>query len=43
MYALLTRDTFRESVFKRDNFQCVVCKAKNVKLDAHHILFLDMW
>ena len=38
MYKLLTRDEFRESVFKRDNYTCVVCKAKDVKLDAHHII-----
>ena len=33
---LLTRDQFRESVFKRDNNCCIVCKfpAK----DAHHII-----
>ncbi len=33
---LLTRDEFRESVFKRDNFKCVICGAK--AKDAHHIL-----
>jgi len=38
MYKLLTRDCFREEVFKRDNYTCVVCKAKGVKLDAHHII-----
>lgn len=38
MYKLLTRTDFRESVFKRDNYSCVVCKAKGVKLDAHHII-----
>jgi hypothetical protein len=40
---LLTRDTFRESVFKRDSYKCVVCKQPAV--DAHHIidrkLFVD--
>lgn len=33
---LITRDQFREGVFKRDNHQCVVCKAP--AKDAHHIL-----
>ena len=40
---LLTRDQFREGVFKRDNHQCVICGAKGE--DAHHIierrLFVD--
>ena len=33
---ILSRDEFRESVFQRDNFKCVICgdKAK----DAHHII-----
>jgi|CXWL01.1.fsa_nt_gi hypothetical protein len=33
---LLTRDTFRESVFSRDSHKCVVCKEK--AQDAHHII-----
>lgn len=33
---LLTRDDFREGVFKRDNHKCVVCKEPAV--DAHHII-----
>lgn len=33
---LLTRDDFRESVFKRDNYKCVFCGEKAV--DAHHIM-----
>jgi hypothetical protein len=33
---LLDRDTFRESVFKRDGFKCVICK--NPVQDAHHIM-----
>ena len=33
---LLDRDTFRESVFKRDGHICVICGAP--KKDAHHIL-----
>lgn len=34
---LLLRDAFRERVFARDGFQCVICKSKDA-LDAHHIL-----
>lgn len=33
---LLTRDTFRESVFERDNHKCVIC-GEPAK-DAHHIM-----
>jgi len=33
---LLDRNTFRESVFKRDHFRCVVCGQKAE--DAHHIM-----
>jgi hypothetical protein len=33
---LLTRDEFREGVFKRDNFTCIFCS--NPAKDAHHIL-----
>lgn len=36
MRILLTRDDFREFVFKRDNHKCVVCGEPAV--DAHHIL-----
>lgn len=36
MERLLTRDDFRESVFKRDNNTCVMCGLPAV--DAHHIL-----
>ncbi len=38
------RANFRNSVFKRDGNQCVLCKAKaeDVKLDAHHITNRDM-
>ena len=36
MDLLLDRDTFRESVFKRDGFSCVICHEK--AKDAHHIL-----
>ena len=33
---LLTRDEFREGVFKRDNYKCVICG--NPAKDAHHII-----
>ena len=36
MNKLLTRDEFREGVFKRDNHQCVICKEP--AKDAHHIM-----
>ncbi len=34
--AALTRDNFREGVFKRDSFKCVICG--NPAKDAHHII-----
>lgn len=33
---LLSRDKFRETVFLRDGYKCVICKAPAV--DAHHII-----
>lgn len=40
---LLTREEFKQKVFERDNYKCVVCKDNAV--DAHHLmerkLFLD--
>jgi hypothetical protein len=33
---LLSRDEFREGVFKRDKYKCVCCKAEGQ--DAHHII-----
>lgn len=36
MEDLLTRDKFRESVFDRDNYLCVICKSPGK--DAHHII-----
>src|SRR5208282_5686520 len=36
MSKLLSRDEFREGVFKRDDHKCVVCKKPAV--DAHHII-----
>lgn len=38
---LLTRDDFREGVFKRDNYKCVFCGAP--AKDAHHILERRLW
>lgn len=35
-FTLLTRDIFRESVFKRDGYKCVMCD--NAAKDAHHII-----
>lgn len=37
MKRLLTRDEFRESVFKRDSHMCVMCGSV-LNLDAHHII-----
>lgn len=34
---LLSRDQFRESVFERDGYKCIICGGKN-ELDAHHII-----
>lgn len=41
MSELLTRDAFREGVFKRDSYKCVICKEK--ALDAHHIIERRLW
>lgn len=38
---LLSRDAFREEVFKRDRHQCVFCEKPAV--DAHHILERRLW
>lgn len=45
---LLTRDSFREGVFARDNHRCVICgvtadKTEEGKLDAHHIIERRLW
>ncbi len=41
MTKLLTRDEFREGVFERDAFKCVICKKDGQ--DAHHILERRLW
>jgi hypothetical protein len=38
---LLTRDAFRENVFKRDQYKCVNCGNKGQ--DAHHLLERRLW
>lgn len=38
---LLDRDTFKEQVFTRDKFKCVMCKDPAV--DAHHLLDRSLW
>jgi len=39
---LLSRDEFREAVFKRDNYTCVLCRQQPAQ-DAHHILERRLW
>jgi len=41
MEKLLTRDEFRDAVFKRDKHLCVICHASGQ--DAHHILERRLW
>jgi len=41
MEILLTRDDFRNGVFKRDVYKCVICKEP--AKDAHHILERRLW
>ena len=38
---LLSRDEFRESVFKRDGYKCVFCDKRVA--DAHHIIEKRLW
>lgn len=38
---LLTRDEFREAVFERDGFRCVICH--DLAADAHHLLERRLW
>ena len=40
---LLTRDSFRDSVFKRDGYACVICGSSDRPLDAHHIIERRLW
>jgi len=40
---LLSRDTFREGVLKRDGYKCVICGASGVRLDSHHIIERRLW
>ena len=39
---LLDRDTFRESVFRRDGNRCLLCEETR-QLDAHHIVERRLW
>src|SRR6185312_16087472 len=41
MESLLSREEFRERVFKRDVYKCVLCSAR--AQDAHHILERRLW
>lgn len=41
MLELLSRDKFREGVFKRDKGKCALCS--NLAIDAHHILERRLW
>jgi hypothetical protein len=43
MNELLTRTNFREQTFERDGHRCVICGAKDVRLDAHHIMERRLW
>lgn len=38
---LLSREAFKQAVFKRDHYQCVMCGAPAV--DAHHIIERHLW
>lgn len=40
---LLTRDDFRNSVFKRDNRRCIIPKCNKPAVDAHHIIERRLW
>lgn len=39
---ILSRDEFKEAVFKRDGYKCVVCRLLPSE-DAHHILDRSLW
>lgn len=38
MLKLLTRQEFKDNVFKRDNYKCVVPECEQEAIDAHHIM-----
>lgn len=38
---LLSRDDFRDAVFKRDKYSCVICRER--AQDAHHIIERRLW
>lgn len=40
-FHLLLRDQFREQVFTRDNYKCIVCG--NPAKDAHHLIERRLW
>ncbi|MFI5297275.1 MAG: RNA ligase family protein [Polyangiales bacterium] len=40
-FVLLTRDAFRDAVFKRDGHKCLVCDRAAV--DAHHVIDRKLW
>lgn len=42
-FKLLTRTTFRENTFIRDDYTCVWCKTKEGQFDAHHIFERRLW
>lgn len=41
MSILLSREQFREQVFNRDSYRCIVCREPAV--DAHHIIDRSLW
>src|SRR3989344_1081701 len=51
MVELLSRETFRENVFRRDNYRCVVPKCSETvekgyvgtKFSAHHVIERRLW
>lgn len=38
---LFSRNKFREAVFQRDDYKCIICRAPAV--DAHHIIDRSLW
>ena len=39
---LLSREEFRDAVFRRDRFKCVLCERRE-PIDAHHIIERRLW